>query len=372
MVSVLRLSICIGATVLLLGVPAAAQHAVDNVNGRPQPVDGRNETTERLDADDPIAAAIVFSDARFGTDEAPYAVLARSDLFADALAGTGLGDGPLLLSPPDGLDDRVAAELARVLPDSGTVYVLGDAAAMADPVEDDIRALGLRPLRLAGPTRVETAIAVAEEMVARHGPVRTIGVARSQPSPQDPTSGWADSVAAGVLAAERRAPLLLTPTDSLHPAAAAWIDRQPMIDVAYVHGGDAAVSSTVEDALRERFPDAVRRLGGSDRAGTAQRIAGVLLDGFTTATHVVINGYADNGWAFGLPAAGWAADNRAVPAGLAAILLVDVDRVPHPTASVFRVCDESRETLIVGGDELVSDRVAEELERLDGTGDCGT
>ena len=55
--SILRLSICIGATVLLLAVPAAAQHAVDNVNGRPQPVDGRNETTERLDVDDPIVAA---------------------------------------------------------------------------------------------------------------------------------------------------------------------------------------------------------------------------------------------------------------------------------------------------------------------------
>ena len=44
-------------------------------------------------------------------------MLARSDLFPDALAGTPLAcaqDAPLLITPAAALDSRVAAELRRV------------------------------------------------------------------------------------------------------------------------------------------------------------------------------------------------------------------------------------------------------------------
>lgn len=88
------------------------------------PFDGDAATTERIEAADPITAAIAVSTERF--DSAPYAVLATADAFADSLAGAALtADGPLLLSAAASLTPATAAELDRVLPTGATVYVLG-------------------------------------------------------------------------------------------------------------------------------------------------------------------------------------------------------------------------------------------------------
>src|SRR5579884_1700253 len=86
----------------------------------------------RLSGADRIATAIAVSTNAFPS-HATAAVLARSDDFADALAGTPLAvakNAPLLLTPPTTLDARVSAELQRVVPAGGTVYLLGGTVAL--------------------------------------------------------------------------------------------------------------------------------------------------------------------------------------------------------------------------------------------------
>ncbi len=75
-----------------------------------------------------IDTAIDVSQSGFGPDAAGAVVLARSDLYPDALVGgpfAALTNAPLLLTPSDVLPATVLAEIDRVLPAGATVYVLG-------------------------------------------------------------------------------------------------------------------------------------------------------------------------------------------------------------------------------------------------------
>jgi ell wall binding domain 2 (CWB2) len=114
------------------------------------------------------ATAVAVSQTAFPTaGSASAVVLARADDFADALAGGPLAaakHAPLLLTSSGSLDAVTAAEIQRVLPKGGTVYLLGGTAAISDAVATAITALGDVPTRIAGTDRYGTAVAIAGAM----------------------------------------------------------------------------------------------------------------------------------------------------------------------------------------------------------------
>ncbi|HET9732540.1 MAG TPA: cell wall-binding repeat-containing protein [Acidimicrobiales bacterium] len=122
----------------------------------------------RLGGPDRIGTAIAISGYDFTrAGSAQAVVLGRDDLFPDDMAGAPLAKavgGPLLLTGPTGLDTRTAAEMTRVLPTGGTVYLLGDTSALSDQVAKDVAALGYRATRVGGPDRYTTAARVADAM----------------------------------------------------------------------------------------------------------------------------------------------------------------------------------------------------------------
>lgn len=110
------------------------------------------------DHDDPAAPT---------TSKATAVVLARGDIFPDALAGGPLAaysGGPLLLTTPSSLRPEVKSEIERVLAPGGLVYLLGGTNSLSNGIRDQLQQAGFRTKRLAGSDRYETAIAVAEEM----------------------------------------------------------------------------------------------------------------------------------------------------------------------------------------------------------------
>jgi hypothetical protein len=139
--------------------------------------------------------------------------LARSTDFADALAGTPLAvdlDAPVLLTAPTSLDQRVLAEIQRILPAGGTVHLLGGTAALSAEVEDAIKAAGYQTVRVAGATRIETSIAIAELLEPS-----TVLIATGFDFP--------DALAAGAAAAAHDAAVLLTTSEQPHPALDAYL-----------------------------------------------------------------------------------------------------------------------------------------------------
>ena len=96
--------------------------------------------------------------------QAKSVVLSRSDVFADALGGAALAahkNGPLLLTDSKALNAETLNEIRRILPTSGTVYILGGTAAVSPAVQSALTKLGYTVDRVAGQDRFETAVKIA-------------------------------------------------------------------------------------------------------------------------------------------------------------------------------------------------------------------
>jgi hypothetical protein len=205
---------------------------------------------------------------------AAVAVLARSDLYPDALTGTALAiqmGGPLLLTPSGSLAPAVGAELHRILAPGSTVYLAGGTTALNPAVADAVRRLGFTPIRLAGADRYGTAVAIATAISGHHP--KSILLATG--------SDFPDALTAAVAAGQERyttrgtdAPaggvVLLTEDPNLPTATSAYLNTlTPSASATYVVGGPAA---TALDRSLPGWPN-VTRLVGVDRFDTAARVA---------------------------------------------------------------------------------------------------
>lgn len=333
--------------------------------------DGDPATTEIVDRDDPIAAAVEVARARFdaaaegatlfATDRlADHVVLSRDDAFADSLAGAPLSaEGPLLFTTPDALPAATRDEIDRVLAPGGIIYLLGGEAAISDDIAATLGGTGYDVRRLAGATRNETSVRVAEEVRALAPATREVALARAYGVPGNESAGWADSVTGGGWAASRGVPILVTATESLHPAVADFLAADQPVQTVLL-GGEAALSSAVATAVPRP-----RRVAGAERAATAAAIATELWGRSDSGGRrfVVLNGFHPDGWAYGLAAGGLAADAGAP-------LLVVGEDVPAATAGLVGTCGPPEVDLVLLGDEgVIPGSVRTELDRLDGE-DC--
>ncbi len=276
-----------------------------------------------------IDAAVRTGHERGGGQWATHAVVCRDDAFPDCLAGAPLaGDSAPLLYVPGGAAgtlspaDPVVGYLRAVLPPSAPIYVLGGTAAVSDAVVSTLQAEWSDVRRLAGPTRYETAVEVAREVVRRNPAPAAALLARSD--------NPADAVTAGAAAARLGLPLVLTMSDALHPAVGSALAEFGAAETI-VLGGEAALSRAVFDDLAARGL-APERVAGRTRTETAVAIArhpdlwGVaeLAD---EAAFIGLNGWHGETWALALAAAPLAATLGAP------VLLTDPAGVPSAAAA---------------------------------------
>ncbi|HEX9766769.1 MAG TPA: cell wall-binding repeat-containing protein [Nitriliruptorales bacterium] len=229
------------------------------------------DATVRFAGEDRMHTAILASQDSFGDGEASAVVIARSDAFPDALAGAPLAvakNAPLLLTPspanwiarsqPEHLWPATQAEIERVLADGGTVYILGQTAAIGTATEDDIEALANvgDVVRLGGLDRFETAVDIADE---------------TDPSPDTIfiASGkvFADALAGGAAAVEAGAVIVLADEDAArngvpNPETSAYL-LQHQGATTWALGGPAAAA----------YPTADNEIIGASRLGTAVMIS---------------------------------------------------------------------------------------------------
>lgn len=314
----------------------------------PDPTDPTDPTAPdaSIAAEDPRTAAIAIAGRRFpDSGSAPFAVLARDDVFADTLAASALtGGAPLLFTPADGLAPEVADELTRAVPAGQPVYLMGGENALSAAVAAQVQALGLQPRRLAGDSRIETAIAVADEVLALGGGEQVL-LARAFGADDNPTSAWVDSVAAGAWAAHSAQPILLNPTDTMHPAVDAWLAAHAGVPRVLI-GGEAALSAAVGSATGGQ------RVAGDNRYASAVAIAQQLWGAAAGEGVMVTSADRLDGWAFGLAAAGLGADTRAP------LLMVETGRLPAETDQAIACVGSQRPPVrYIGGASVVSEAV---------------
>ena len=230
---------------------------------------------ERIAGNNRYDTAAMVSSAAF-EDGAATVVIASGESFPDGLAAGPLAallDAPVLLTASDvPLAASMLEELERLEPER--LVVVGGTAAVTDEVLDELEAATeITPERVAGPTRYDTATAVAS-LFPSPAPVAFVASGVDFP----------DALAGGAAASMGGAPLLLTPPDSLPDAVGNELARLAPPE-ALVLGGSAAVSDAVAAAVDARIAGGVRRLAGTDRYGTAAAIAA---DRAGTATEVLM------------------------------------------------------------------------------------
>lgn len=244
----------------------------------PARADFHDFRVQELDAQDNVGAAIELSRATFDDGSFSNALLARDDDFADALASGGAQGRhsmPLLLTPSQRLDERVVDELDRLGADE--VFVLGGEAAVAPAVVDALEATGRTVMRVSGRSRIETGTEIARVFFSEWLPLPQAAIlvrAFNEPG-GDPTSAFADSLAAGAIAGRLDGgPILLTESGRLSTATRVYLEGEGAeeIKVVYVLGGRAAVSDAVVAEI-QALGKQVERIAGADRFATGAEVA---------------------------------------------------------------------------------------------------
>lgn len=216
----------------------------------------QDRVSARLGGVTRIETSVEISQRQFPSrGDAERVYLARSDVFADAVAGGTVPDGPILLTPTDDAHPDVRQEIERLDPDE--VVALGGTAAIQRGTL--AQAAGNRPTdRYSGPGRMDTAVDISRNVFP--GGAGEVYLARADM--------FADAVVGGSLTG---GPILLVPREGTVPQAVAdEVDRVDP-DRVIALGGTAAVSQSVlSSAAGNRDTD---RLAGPGRIDTAVEIA---------------------------------------------------------------------------------------------------
>lgn len=230
--------------------------------------------TTELSGTDRYDTAILASKAAFADGSAQTVVIARGDLFPDALGGSALAgavNGPLLLTRTASLPTGVLAELTRL--GATKVYVLGGTGAVSAAAFTELASFNAT--RIAGVDRYATALAVAEETID------VLGVDYTGKAFMATGANFPDALGAAPIAYAKGMPIILAKSDGTYSLPDA-------VTTVKILGGTGVLPATVEIALDTKL-DGVR-LAGVDRYDTAAKVAaygvslGMQWDGVGIAT----------------------------------------------------------------------------------------
>ena len=217
----------------------------------------------RLGGSDRFQTAVKVSREHF-PNGAKAVVLSRHDVPADALTAAPFAvkqDAPLLLTQTGTLTAATKVELQRLKPE--TVYIAGGTGAVSAKVEQQVRALGAKTVRMGGTDRYATANQVAKTGWGKTG-ADAVFIATGRDFP--------DALSAGAAAGGVNAPVLLVDGK----AGTVRQDVQAQIaalkpGAVHIAGGTGVVSTGVAGVLGKSAK--VARHAGADRYATSAAIA---------------------------------------------------------------------------------------------------
>jgi large repetitive protein len=288
----------------------------------------------RIGGADRNATSIAASMAEFpGTHSASAVVLARSDVFADALTGGPLAaakDAPVLLTAPTALSAATAAELSRVLAVGGTVYLLGGDSALSVAVEHSVTALGFHVVRIAGVDRFATSVQIAEFM--------------GNPGTVFEVSGlnFPDAMSAGPAAIAVHGAIVLTNGSAQAAGTKAWLAANSTV-TRYAVGGPAASAD-----------HAATPLSGADRYATATAVAAMFF-----AKPLAVGFATGSDFADALAAAPMLGD-----AGTPLLLVSPASTLPTSVSTYLSAnADSIAAATVYGGTSAVSNALVQQVQR---------
>ena len=263
------------------GLEVAATAEGFSIKASYEAIDTGIEAQSYGDEDDSLISALssarltrIYGQLRYNTMEALVnaggwskggcAILASGTNYPDALAANALAgakNAPILLTEPGSLSNEASSRLSALAP--STLYIVGGTSAVSQSVEQRVHQLlpNCKIVRVAGQTRIETSIKVAQEV---RGSSATAIIATG--------NNYADALSVGPYAFKSKSPILLCDPASGLTAAALEELKTGGYKNAVIVGGIAAVPSSVESQLRTAGVSNIKRLAGSTRYETSAEI----------------------------------------------------------------------------------------------------
>ena len=218
-----------------------------------------------LAGDSRFETAIEVSKATFkNAGDAKSVILVGQDAVVDGLAAAPLAaekNAPILLAKKDGVTEEVEAEMLRVLGTNltgKTIYIIGGESQISKEAEAKLAKLGVKVKRLAGASRYETSLKIAEELNSTSKTSFVVG-----------GNGEADAMSIAAYAAQTKSPIIVTNKDVVSEETTKVLEGKQI----EIIGGTSSVSAEVEAELAKIDMDKkVVRLAGTDRKGTNAKV----------------------------------------------------------------------------------------------------
>ena len=214
---------------------------------------------------------LVAGEDRFTTAVEVSKQLVGEDAIVDGLAAAPLAKkvgAPILLTKANQLPEATEKEMLRVLGNNlsnKTVYLVGGEARISKELEAKIAKLGVKVERLAGDTRFETSLKIAEK-VTSGATVDTAFVVGG--------NGEADAMSISAYAAKKEAPIVVVDKNEVSEEAMELLEGKNI----EIIGGTGVVSEEVEAQLKEMVKEdstqdnTVVRLAGNTRQETNAKV----------------------------------------------------------------------------------------------------
>jgi GH25 family lysozyme M1 (1,4-beta-N-acetylmuramidase)/putative cell wall-binding protein len=217
--------------------------------------------SKRVAGSDRFETAVATSKASFPTAGVPVAYVASGLDFPDALAAAPAAakqKGPVLLSTSVAIPQVTLNELKRVKP--ARIVVVGGEKAISASAYRQLTGLGVPVVRVGGGDRYETSRKLADYAFPSAGAAFV-------------ATGWgfADSLAAGPVAAKRGQPLILVDGGRLDAGTSSYLSGRSMRSLTVVGGTSVITAGWASAATSAGFK--VSRVGGSDRFATSALLA---------------------------------------------------------------------------------------------------
>jgi len=261
-------------------------------------------------------------------------ILANSDVFADALAGSYLAaekNAPILIGKPK-YAQQVWDYVNNNLEEGGTVYVLGGVNAVPESMLDGITVTD-NIIRLEGEDRYGTNLAILE-----HIPIgsRDVLVATGR--------DFADSLSASATGL----PILLVNGKAGKSLSAEQRDFLANVTgKIYILGGESAVPADLEAEINEASGQTATRISGAGRYETSVNIATTFLPNAKSAVTAYASTFPD----------GLCGGPLAYAKGAPLLLTKD----GKAEAPAYAESKNITSGYVLGGDSLISDAFAKDI-----------
>lgn len=284
-----------------------------------------------------IADALMES---YSADQFQTVIIANGQSFADALAGSylaGKKQAPILMynskSGKSNVED-LTSYINQNLETGGTVYLLGGTSAVGTDIENALSDYHVK--RLGGSSRYDTNLSILNEAGVDQ---EEILVCTAQT--------FADSLSCS--AANRPILLINSKTNKLTAEQKAFLSENSGNPI-YVIGGENAVSSALEDQLKDY--GSVTRIGGKTRYETSVLIAETFFDQPASAVFAYAKNFPD-----GLCGGSLAAAQNCP--------LILTASGKETEAVAYTQMHQIKSGIILGGSSLIDDPTAVKLFSLD-------